>query len=76
MKIAEMDKLEIGDKVEVRRYDTTKECYEWVPGTVSRILVCTDGRRFLHGGYHSVWAEVNGLQECLDAELTRRVEEN
>ncbi len=69
---SEMDCLKVGDKVEVRTYDTTKEEYVWVPAVVSNIYVCEDGGKFLHGGYHSVYAKVNGRSEPLDCELTRK----
>lgn len=68
---AEMDKLKVGDIVEVKTYDTTTEEYEWVPTIVSRVLVCSDGEKFEHGGYHSVSAKVNGFTVTLDNELTR-----
>lgn len=67
----EMDKLNVGDKVEVRVYNTTKEEYEWIPTEVSRVLVCADGGKFAHGGYCSVYAEVKGFTECLTPDLTR-----
>lgn len=67
----EMDQLNIGDKVEVRTYNTTTEEYEWISTTVSRVLVCSNGEKFAHGGYHSVIAKVNGFTETLDNELTR-----
>ena len=67
----EMDKLNVGDKVEVKVYNTTEEYYEWIPATVSRVLVCTDGGKFAHGGYCSVYAKVKGFTECLTPELTR-----
>ena len=68
---AEMDKLNVGDKVEVKTYNTTTEEYEWVPTIVSRVLVHSDGGKFPHGGYHSVLAKVNGFTVMLDNELTR-----
>lgn len=71
MKRAEMDKLNVGDVVEVKTYNTTTEKYEWIKTTVSNIYECTDGGRFAHGGKYSVYAKVNGFTECLDAELTR-----
>lgn len=67
----EMDQLNVRDKVEVRTYDTTTEEYKWIPATVSQVLVCSDGGKFAHGGYHSVLAKVNGFTETLDNELTR-----
>lgn len=70
----EMDQLKVGDKVEVRTYNTTEEEYEWIPTEVSRVLVCTDGGKFLHGGYHSVEAKIKGFTETLSPELTRRAE--
>ena len=51
---AEMDQLNVGDKVEVKTYNTTTEEYEWIPAIVSQVLVCSDGGKFAHGGYHSV----------------------
>ena len=71
MTIAEMDKLNVGDIVEVKTYDTTTEEYEWVSTIVSRVLVCSDGGKFAHGGYHSVSAKVNGFTVTLDNELIR-----
>ena len=71
MTIAEMDKLNVGDIVELKTYDTTTEEYEWVPTIVSRVLVCSDGGKFAHGGYHSVSAKVNGFTVTLDNELIR-----
>lgn len=68
---AEMDRLNVGDKVEIRVYNTTAEKYEWIPAIVSQVLVCSDGGKFAHGGYHSVLAKVNGFTEILDNELTR-----
>ena len=68
----EMDKLNVGDIVEVKTYDTTTEEYEWIPVIVSQVLVCSDGGKFAHGGYHSVSAKVNGFNETLDPELTRK----
>lgn len=70
----EMDQLKIGDKVEVRTYNTTEEEYEWIPTKVSQVLVCSDGGRFAHGGYHSVCAKVKGFTETLTPELTRLAE--
>ena len=70
----EMDKLNIGDKVEIRKYNTTKEDYEWIPTIVSQVLVCCDGGKFAHGGYHSVSAKINGFTETLDSELTRKAD--
>ena len=67
----EMDKLNVGDIVEVKTYDTTTEEYEWIPAIVSQVLVCSDGGKFAHGGYHSVSAKVNGFTVMLDNELTR-----
>lgn len=67
----EMDKLNVGDIVEVKTYDTTTEEYEWIPAIVSQVLVCSDGGKFAHGGYHSVSAKVNGFTVTLDNELTR-----
>ena len=67
----EMDQLNVGDKVEVKTYNTTTEEYEWIPAIVSQVLVCSDGGKFAHGGYHSVSAKVNGFTETLDNELTR-----
>ena len=67
----EMDKLNVGDIVEVKTYDTTTEEYEWVSTIVSQVLVCSDGGKFAHGGYHSVSAKVNGFTVTLDNELTR-----
>ena len=67
----EMDKLNVGDIVEVKTYDTTTEEYEWIPAIVSQVLVCSDGGKFAHGGYHSVSAKVNGFIVTLDNELTR-----
>ena len=67
----EMDKLNVGDIVEVKTYDTTTEEYEWIPEIVSQVLVCSDGGKFAHGGYHSVLAKVNGFTVTLDNELTR-----
>ena len=67
----EMDQLNVGDKVEIRTYNTTTEKYEWIPAKVSQVLVCSDGGKFAHGGYHSVSAKVNGFTEILDNELTR-----
>ena len=34
---AEMDKLNVGDKVEVKIYNTTTEENEWIPVIVSRV---------------------------------------
>lgn len=67
----EMDKLNVGDKVEVKKYNTITGKYEWLPAIVSQVLVCSDGGKFAHGGYHSVSAKVNGFTETLDNELTR-----
>ena len=67
----EMDKLNVGDIVEVKTYDTTTEEYEWIPAIVSQVLICSDGGKFAHGGYHSVSAKVNGFTVTLDNELTR-----
>ena len=67
----EMDQLNVGDKVEVKTYNTTTEEYEWIPAIVSQVLVCSDDGKFAHGGYHSVLAKVNGFTETLDNELTR-----
>ena len=67
----EMDKLNGGDIVEVKTYDTTTEEYGWIPVIVSQVLVCSDGGKFAHGGYHSVSAKVNGFTVTLDNELTR-----
>ena len=58
-------------QVEVKTYNTTTEEYEWIPAIVSQVLVCSDGGKFAHGGYHSVLAKVNGFTETLDNELTR-----
>lgn len=66
-----MDLLEVGDEVEVRTYNTTTEEYEWIRTTVSQIYVYTDGGKFAHGGYHSVYAKINGFTVPLDSELTR-----
>ena len=71
MTITEMDKLNVGEIVEVKTYDTTTEEYEWIPAIVSQVLVCSDGGKFAHGGYHSVSAKVNGFTVTLDNELTR-----
>ena len=68
---AEMDQLNVGDKVEIRTYNTTTEKYEWVSVIITQVLVCSDGGKFAHGGYHSVSAKVNGFTEILDNELTR-----
>ena len=67
----EMDQLNCGEKVEVKTYNTTTEEYEWIPAMVSQVLVCSDGGKFAHGGYHSVSATINGFTETLDNELTR-----
>lgn len=67
----EMDQLNVGDKVEVKIYNTTTEKYEWIPAIVSQVLVCSDRGKFAHGGCCSVWAKVNGFTEALDPELTR-----
>ena len=67
----EMDKLNVGDIVEVKTYDTTTEEYEWIPAMVSQVLICSDRGKFAHGGYHSVSAKVNGFTVTLDNELTR-----
>lgn len=67
-----MDKLNVGDMVEVKAYNTTTEQYEWVSAKVTRVLVCTDGGYFAHGGRCSVSANVNGKTETLDPELTRK----
>ena len=67
----EMDKLNVGDKIEVKVYNTTKDEYEWIPTTVTNVYESTDGGKFAHGGYYSVWAKVNGFTECLTPELTR-----
>ena len=67
----EMDQLNVGDKVEVKTYNTTTEEYEWIPAIVSQVLVCSNGEKFAHGGYCSVWAKVNGFTEALDPALTR-----
>ena len=67
----EMDQLNVGDKVEVKTYNKTKEEYEWIPTIISMVLVCSDGGKFAHGGYHSVSAKVNGFTVTLDNELTR-----
>ena len=72
----EMDQLNVGDKVEVKTYNTTTEEYEWIPAIVSQVLVCSDGGKFAHGGYHSVSAKVNGFTETLDSELTRLCKQN
>lgn len=69
----EMDQLKVGDKVEVRTYNTTEEEYEWVPTEVSQVRVHPDGCKFLHGGYHSVYAKVKGFTEILSPELARLV---
>ena len=37
----EMDQLNVGDKVEVKTYNTTTEEYEWIPAIVSQVLVCS-----------------------------------
>lgn len=71
----EMDGLSLGDKVEVKRYNTLTGKYEWIPTIVTRVLVCSDGEKFAHGGYHSVEAKINGFAEILDNELTRLVNE-
>ena len=68
----EMDQLNVGDKVEIIKYNTTTEDYEWVSVIISQVLVCSDGGKFAHGGYHSVSAKVNGFTETLDTELTRK----
>ena len=68
----EMDQLNVGDKVEIIKYNTTTEEYEWVPAMVSQVLICSDKGKFAHGGYHSVSAKVNGFNETLDPELTRK----
>ena len=68
---AEMDKLNVGDKVEIKTYNTTKGKYEWIPAIISQVLVCSDGGKFAHGGFHSVLAKVNGFTETLDPALTR-----
>lgn len=68
---SDMDKLNVGDKIEVRRYNIVNEDYEWIPTIVTNIYVCTDGGRFAHGGYHSVYANINGFTECLDPHNTR-----
>ena len=67
----EMDQLNVGDKVEVRKYNTTTEDYEWILAIISQVLVCSDGGKFAHGGFHSVLAKVNGFTETLDPALTR-----
>lgn len=71
----EMDKLNVGDKIEVRIYNTSTEDYEWIPTIVTKILICSDGGKFVHGGYHSVEAKINGFTETLDNELTRKSNE-
>lgn len=68
---SEMDQLKVGDKVEVRTYNTTEEEYEWVPTEVSQVRSRPDGSAFAHGGYHSVCAKVKGFTETLTPELTR-----
>ena len=67
----EMDKLNVGDKIEVRRYNTSTEKYEWIPTIVTKVLICSNGGKFAHGGYHSVETKINGFTETLDNELTR-----
>ena len=66
-----MDLLKVGDEVEVRTYNTDTEEVEWIKTTVSEINVCSDGGKFAHGGFHSVWAKVNGFLVPLESELTR-----
>ena len=68
----EMDQLNVGDKVEIIKYNTTTEEYEWVPAMVSQVLICSDRGKFAHGGYHSVSAKVNGFTETVDPVLTRK----
>lgn len=70
----EMDQLNVGDKVEVRKYNTTTEEYVWITAIVSQVFVCSDGKKFAHGGYHSVSEKVNGFTETLDSELTRKAD--
>lgn len=70
----EMDQLNVGDKVEVRKYNTITEEYEWIPAIVSQVFVCSNGKKFAYGGYHSVSAKVNGFTETLDSELTRKAD--
>ena len=43
----EMDQLNVGDKVEVKTYNTTTEEYEWISAIVSQVLVCSDGGNLL-----------------------------
>lgn len=71
----EMDRLNLGDRVEVKRYNTLTGKYEWIPVIVTRVLICSDGGKFAHGGYHSVETKINGFTETLDNELTRVVNE-
>ena len=67
----EMDQLNVGDKVEVKKYNKTTEEYEWIKAIVSKVLVWRDKGKFDNGGYDSVLAKVNGFTETLDNELTR-----
>lgn len=71
----EVDRLKLGDKIEVKRYNTLTGKYEWIPTIVTRVLVCSDGEKFAHGGYHSVEVKIDGFTEILDNELTRVVNE-
>lgn len=67
----EMDRLILGDKVEVKRYNPLMEDFEWIPAIVTKVLVCSDGEKFAHGGFHSVETKINGFTVILDNELTR-----
>ena len=64
----EMDRLEVGDTVEVMQCNG--DACEYIPTTVAKVY--TAGSGFTHGGKYSVWAKVNGYLVPLDPEFTRK----
>lgn len=65
----EMDKLKVGDKVEVMKYNGGD--YEWISTTVTNVYTADGG--FTHGGRYSVWAKVDGYLVPLDPDFTRKI---
>lgn len=53
----EMDTFEVGDRFKYRVWSCDRGRYVTVTARVVNVYECTDGGRFAHGGYHSVWIQ-------------------
>lgn len=66
MTVEEMDKVKLGETVEVRIYSLKTEQYEWIPVEVEILYAKIDG-------HHVLMGKIEGRMEVLNNELTRRI---